>query len=170
MAWLCFFKTRLPSSKTLGLTFLLNARSMRHWYNYPWHIAVMHFSSIMFSCSYRERAHLASDNSIWDKILRDRISTSTGRMASMPYTKEYGVEPVKVQTHKCDMRIKQTASTHASPCMCLSFLPRFSLCSCQRLPLHHSSEGDREPNFCAQSWIVGRVSGSFSHLGSPHYL
>ena len=71
---------------------------MRHWYNYPWHITVMRFSSIMFSRSYRERAHSASDSSIWDKILRDRITTSTGRMASMPYTNEYGVTFVEVRT------------------------------------------------------------------------
>ena len=40
---------------------------------------------------------------------------------------------------KCDMRTKQTASTHANPCMCLSS------------SLHHSFEGDKEPNFCARS-------------------
>ena len=95
--WLWFLKTRSPSSKTLGLTFLLNARLARHWYNYPWHIAIIRFSSIIFSCSYQEWAHLASDSSVWDGILKDGISTSTRRMASMPYTSEYGVIPIEVR-------------------------------------------------------------------------
>ena len=60
MSWLHFFKTRPPSSKTLGLTFLLNARLMQRCYNCPWHIAVMLFSSIIFNFLYREWAHLTS--------------------------------------------------------------------------------------------------------------
>ena len=51
----------------------------------------------MFSYSYQEQAHLASNNSAWEKILRDGISTSVGRTASMPYTSEYGVAPMDVQ-------------------------------------------------------------------------
>ena len=61
-------------------------------------MVVMHFSSIMFSCSYREWAHPVYDSFIWDKILRDGIFTSVGRTASMPYTNEYMVTPVEVQT------------------------------------------------------------------------
>ena len=93
-----FFKTRSPSSKTRGLTFWLNAHLAQCWYNYPWYIVVMHFSSIMFNCSCQEGAHLTSDSSVCDKILRDGISTFARRMASMPYTNEYKVAPVEVRT------------------------------------------------------------------------
>ena len=58
----------------------------------------MRFSSIMFSCSYWEPTYSAYDNSIWDKILRDGISTSARRTASVPYTNEYGVVLVEVRT------------------------------------------------------------------------
>ena len=129
-AWPSCASSRLDSSsKTLGLTFLLDAWSTRRRYNCPWHIVVMRFSSIMFNCSYRERAHSASNSSVWDKILRDRISTFVGRMASLPYTNEYGSHQWKYE-QKCDMHTKQTTSSRANPCMCLSSLPIFSLCSC----------------------------------------
>ena len=104
---LLFFKTRSPSLKTLGLTFLLNACLTRCWYNCPWHIVVMPFWFIMISCLYREQAHLASDSFVYNKILRDGISTSVGRTASMPQTKEYRVAPMEVriemqQAHKAN--------------------------------------------------------------------
>ena len=69
--------------------FLLNACSTQYWYNCPWHIAVMHFSSIMFNCSYQKQAYLAYNSFVSDKIWRDEISTSTGRTTSMAQTKEH---------------------------------------------------------------------------------
>ena len=85
------------TSSRLGITFLLNARSTRRWYNCPWHIAVMHFSSIMFSYSYREWANLVFDSFAWDKIPGDRIFIFARRTTSIPYTNEYEVGPVEVR-------------------------------------------------------------------------
>ena len=50
--------------KDSGTNFIVECSFNTCWYNCPWHIAVMHFSSIMFNCSYHEWAHSAFDSSV----------------------------------------------------------------------------------------------------------
>ena len=89
MTWLCFLKTRLPSSKTLGLTFLLNAQSMWHWYNCPWHIVVMRFSSIMAHCGY---ALLVYHGTLW--LCASRLSCSISKWWDLYLYREDGFHAV----------------------------------------------------------------------------
>src|SRR3954471_21376183 len=58
----------------------------------------MRFSSIKFNSSNLLLHHSASVNFASIKTLIDGISTSMGRTASMPYTREKGVAPVEVRT------------------------------------------------------------------------
>ena len=72
--------------------------------------------------------------------------------------------------HKCNSSIRQLAGTRANPYRYPSSSLRSSLWSCWWLLLRGSSEVGKEPNFDVQSWTVGKVARSSSHLGFYHYL
>ena len=168
MSWLHFFKTRPPSSKTLGLTFLLNARLMQRCYNCPWHIAVMLFSSIIFNFLYREWAHLTSHSFVVIRFWEMGSPPLRGGRLPCRRIRNMGLHPWKYK-QKCNRHTRQMARTCANPYRCLSS-PKFSLCSCWQLLLHHSFDDSKEPNSGVWSWTVGKVAQLFSYSDYFHYL
>jgi len=68
------------------------------WYNCPWHIVVNLFSSMRLSWSCRVWTYSTSSNWASINTLREAISTSKWRTASIPYTNENGVALVDVRT------------------------------------------------------------------------
>ena len=46
------FRTKSPSLRFLGFTFLLNALAILFWYPYAWYYVLALFSSIKANCSY----------------------------------------------------------------------------------------------------------------------
>ena len=65
-----FFNTKSPSLNCLGQTFLLWARIILFWYNWPWLKVDNLFSSIRFNCSYLVQTHSASSNFVSIKTLQ----------------------------------------------------------------------------------------------------
>ena len=78
------FKTKSPSLRFLGLTFLLNALAILFWYACAWYYAPALFSSIKVNCSYLCFIQSSSRTLVSTSTLKDCISTSMGRTTSHP--------------------------------------------------------------------------------------
>ena len=78
------FRTKSPSLRFLGLTFLLNTLAILFWYPYAWYYALALFSSIKANCSYLYFTQSSSRNLVFASTLKDCISTSMGSIVSLP--------------------------------------------------------------------------------------
>ena len=82
------FRTKSPSLRFPGFTFLLNALAILFWYPYAWYCALALFSSIKSNCSYLCFTQSCSTQScsrtlVFASILKDCISTSIGSTTSL---------------------------------------------------------------------------------------
>ena len=72
------FRTKFPSLRFLGFTFLLNALAILFWYPYAWYCALTLFSSIETNCSYLALAQSFSRTLVSSNTVKYCISTSIG--------------------------------------------------------------------------------------------
>ena len=77
------FKTKSPSLRSLGLTFLLNALAILLWYPYAWYCALSLFLFIKTNCSYLCFTQSSSKTLVSTRTLKDCIFTSMGSTASL---------------------------------------------------------------------------------------
>ena len=78
------FRTKSPSLRFLGFTFLLNALAILFWYPCAWNYALAFFSSIKANYSYLCFTQSSSRTLVSTITLKDCISTSMGSTASLP--------------------------------------------------------------------------------------
>ena len=78
------FRTKSPSLRFLGFTFLLNALAILFGYLCAWYCAPALFSSIKANYSYLYFIQSSSRTLVSTSTLKDCISTSMGRTASHP--------------------------------------------------------------------------------------
>ena len=78
------FRTKSPSLRFLGLTFLLNALAIFFWYPCVWYCALAFFSSIKTNCSYLCFTQSSSRTLVSASTLKDCIFTLMGSTASLP--------------------------------------------------------------------------------------
>ena len=77
------FRTKSPSLRFLGLTFLLNALTILFWYPCAWYCALAPFSSIKANCSYLYFTQSSSKTLVSASTLKDSISTLMGNTTSL---------------------------------------------------------------------------------------
>ena len=77
------FRTKSPSLRFLGFTFLLNALAILFWSPYAWYCALTLFSSIKANYSYLSFIQSFSRTLVPTSILSDCISTLMGSIASL---------------------------------------------------------------------------------------
>ena len=77
------FKTKSPSLRFLGLTFLLNALAILLRYPYAWYCALALFLSIKTNCLYLCFTQSSSKTLVSASTLKDCISTSMRSTASL---------------------------------------------------------------------------------------
>ena len=78
------FRTKSPSLRFLGLTFLLNALAILVWYPYAWYCVLALFSSIKATCSYLCFIQSPYRTLVSTSTLKDCVSTLMGSIASLP--------------------------------------------------------------------------------------
>ena len=82
------FKTKSPTLRFLGLTFLLNALEILFWYPCAWYFALAFFLSIKANCSYLYFTQSSSRTLISASTLKNCISTSIGSTTSLVLSKK----------------------------------------------------------------------------------
>ena len=105
------FRTKSSSLRFLVFTFLLNTLADLFCYPCAWYYALALFSSIKANYSYHAFTQSSSKNLVSTSTLKDCISTSMGRTASLPIPKS------KVLPNWCTDRssITPTIYTHLIP-------------------------------------------------------
>ena len=76
------FRTKPPSLRFLGFTFLLNVLAILFWYPYAWYCALDLFSSIKANCSYLALGQSSSRTLVSTNTLKDCIFISIGSTGS----------------------------------------------------------------------------------------
>ena len=91
LSFLSTFRTKSPSLRFLGFTFLLNALAILFWYPCSWYCALALFSSIKVNYLYLCFFQPSSRTLVSTSTLKDCTFIATGSTVSLPRPKSKGL-------------------------------------------------------------------------------